>query len=264
MKKITFFSFLLVASMGFSQVNPVNFEADGNGADWTFAVFANGDDPELQIIPNPDQTGANVSAMVAKFTTRANGEVFAGAVTSDIGQFTLDASNKFVKIKVWKPNISDVGIKFQGSPNGAIGELKQPNTVINAWEELIFDFSAFVGTPAAVDIKEIVVFPDFAERTQENIIYFDDIIFSSTLGVKDFQIANFAVYPNPANEAWTVKSANTLITSVQLMDIQGKQIKMLKPNAFQMTIDASTLPQGIYFAKINSEKGVERFKLIKQ
>ena len=263
MKKITFLSFLLLASSAFSQINPIDFEVGGNGAIWTFGVFANGDEPPIQVIANPDKSGANTSDTVAQFTGRAAGEEYAGGFTNDIGTFTLSASNKFVRIKVWKPVISDVGIKFEGL-NGNLGELKVPNTVINAWEELTFDFSSFVGTPAAVDLIRIVIFPDFAPRTQDHIIYFDDIKFSSTLGMKDFKISNFAVYPNPAKEAWTVKSQNVIITSVQLLDIQGKQIKLLKPNALQLTFDVSTLPQGLYFAKINSDEGVESFKLVKK
>ena len=263
MKKITILSFLLIASAGFSQVNPVDFEAGGNGATWEFGVFANGDDPAITVIANPDKSGANTSATVAKFTVRAAGEEYAGGFTNNIGTFTLNASNKIVKIKIWKPVISDVGIKFEGN-NGNLGELKVPNTVINAWEELTFDFSSFVGTTAAIDQIRIVIFPDFAKRTQDHIIYFDDIKFTSTLGLKGVELVNFAAYPNPARESWTVKSKNVRITSVQLLDFQGKQIKTLTPNAFQTTLDVSTLAQGIYIAKINSEKGVENFKLVKQ
>lgn len=263
MRKITFMSFLLIASMGYAQINPVDFEPGGIGADWTFGVFANGDDPAIEIVPNPDVSGVNTSATVAKFIARAAGLEFAGAFSDDIGTFTLTATNSTVKMKVYKPVISDVGIKFEGM-NGQINELKVPNTVINQWEELTFDFSAFIGTPESIGITRIVIFPDFAARTQENIIYFDDITFSAILGVDEFQTANFKVYPNPAKDTWTIKSESSLITSLELMDIQGKQVMFLQPNSFEMTIDASVFSQGIYLARVNSVNGVETFKLVKQ
>lgn len=265
MKTITLLSALLIGSMGFSQVNPVDFEPGGIGADWTFVVFGNGSNPPpLEITGNPEASGANTSATVAKFIARtgAGTQPFAGTFSDNIGTFTLDATNSTVRIKVYKPVISDVGIKFEG--NGVINELKVPNTVIDQWEELIFDFSAFIGTAEGTGITRIVIFPDFVARTQENIIYFDDIIFSASLGVEEFQNANFRVYPNPSKNDWTIKSENTVITSVDLIDVNGRQVLSSQPNTFEMTIDTSNISQGIYIARISSDKGVETVKLVKQ
>lgn len=268
MKTITIMSFLLIASMGFSQVNPVNFEAGGNGADWTFVVFVDGDNPPIEIIPNPAVSGVNPSATVAKFTARPISDApesrdFAGAFSTNIGTFTIDASNKIVKIKVWKPIISDFGIKFEG-PNGNLGEIKVSNTLINQWETLVFDFTPFVGTPQAVGLATLVIFPDFDVRTQENIVYFDDLTFSATLGVEELQASAFKVFPNPSVNTLTVRSENTMITSIELIDINGKQVMKVEPNALEAVIDISNISQGIYTARINSAKGAETVKVVKQ
>lgn len=267
MKKITFLSFLLMGSMGFSQVNPIDFETVGNGAFWTWGSFANGTDPALQVIDNPDVSGANTSAKVAQVTAEDAGEEFAGFFTNDVEQFTINATNSTVRMKVWKPVISDVGFKIEG-PNGnlpiGMGELKVPNTLVNQWEEITFDFSPYIGQPAATGLVRIVFFPDFAPRNQDNVIYIDDITFSAILGVDEFQSANFKVYPNPATDTWTIKSQNSLINSMELIDIQGKQVMLLKPNALEMKVDTANLSQGIYIARINSGNGVETLKLVKQ
>ena len=55
---------------------------------------------------------------------------------ADIGSFSLDNTNCTVKIMVWKPIISDVGIKFVDATNAAQPEIKVSNTLINQWEEL--------------------------------------------------------------------------------------------------------------------------------
>ena len=113
-----FLTILIVLAMNsllFAQNVPIDFESGGNGADWTWTVFENDTNPALEIITNPDPTGGNTSATVAKFTALQTGNPWAGCESlhgADIGTFTLDETNCIVKIMVWKPVISDVGVKF--------------------------------------------------------------------------------------------------------------------------------------------------------
>ena len=84
---------------------------------------------------------------------------------------------------VYKSTISDVGIKFAKNDNSAIAEIKVPNTKINEWEELTFDFTSKIGSAESVDITQIIVFPDFISggpnsRPSTTISYFDNITFS--------------------------------------------------------------------------------------
>lgn len=267
MKKITFLSILCASAMGFSQINPVDFEAGGNGADWTFTKISNdGTSPEVMIIDNPDPSGINTSAKVAQYTTLLGDFEFQGFFTDDAGTFTIDETNNIIKIKVWKPVISDVGFKLEGGngnlPND-IGELKVPNTVINQWEEITFDFSPYIGAAQASGLTRIVVFPDFAARTQDNTNYIDDIKFSATLNTEEFEISNLKVYPNPAVDAWTISSKSVEINQIQLFDVQGKLLRTMQPNAVETIIDGSQLTRGVYFATVNSSKGSESMKLIK-
>ena len=177
--------YLLLKSGGsvLAQNYPIDFETGGNGATWTWTVFENSGNPSLEIVTNPNTGGINSSATVAKFTALQAGQPWAGCESqhgSDIGTFSLDASNSTLKITVYKTVISDVGLKFVIPTSGSLGEIKVANTVTNAWEELTFDFSSHIGLPEAIGIDQIVVFPDFnlGGRTQDNIIYFDNISFS--------------------------------------------------------------------------------------
>jgi len=177
---ITTLTILAVSTAVFAQNNPVDFEADGNGADWSWVVFENTDNPALEIIDNPDATGANTSAKVAKFTARADGATFAGFTTDGIGTFKLDETNRTIKIMVWKSVISDVGIKLEGANGWSEGEIKIANSLTDQWEELTFDFSARNNPPEAGENGEfakLTIFPDFNERGQENVIYVDYVIF---------------------------------------------------------------------------------------
>lgn len=161
-----------------AQNAPVDFESGGNGANWTWTVFENADNPALEIIDNPDKSGANTSNKVAKFTARTAGNPWAGCESKhgmDIGKYTLSSSTSTIRIMVWKNVISDVGIKLVDSAGGSLGEIKVANTKTGEWEELVFDFTSREG----VEYDQIVIFPDFATRTSENIVYFDNITFGT-------------------------------------------------------------------------------------
>ncbi len=160
---------------------PVDFEtAAKGGAAANWAVFENVDNPALEIISNPDVTGANTSATVGKFTARQGGELYAGTETFLENTFTLDASNSTATIMVWKSVISDVGLQVVNASNGNTATIiKVSNTVTGQWEKLTFDLSPYIGQPGAIDTAKLVVFPDWGARSQDNIVYFDNITFNA-------------------------------------------------------------------------------------
>jgi hypothetical protein len=187
MKKIITFSLsILIASIGFSQNGPINFEVGGQGAGWSWTTFENDSNPPLEIINNPSSVAPNTSSKVAKFTAKVGGMPWAGCESlkaTDLGTFTLSASNAIIKIMVWKSTISDVGIKLIKNDNSSTGEIKVANTKTNEWEELTFNFSSVIGNPNTVNINQIAIFPDFVSgtspRTTASITYFDNITFNA-------------------------------------------------------------------------------------
>ncbi|MCF7825130.1 MAG: T9SS type A sorting domain-containing protein [Candidatus Marinimicrobia bacterium] len=160
-----------------AQNAPIDFETGGYGASWTWSTFENDTNPALEVVANPSASGINTSATVAKFTALATGAAWAGCESlhgSDIGTFTLDASNRILKIMVYKSVISDVGIKLAKPDGWALPEIKVPNTVIDEWEELTFDLTSRISD----GYDQIIIFPDFLARDQDHIVYFDNITFS--------------------------------------------------------------------------------------
>ena len=161
---------------------PIDFESSGYGASWSWNVFENSSNPAIEFVSNPNSSGINTSATVAKFTALQSGNPWAGTEVAhgEMGiTWDLSASNDIIKIMVYKTVISDVGIKLVNPSGGAQVEIKVANTVINAWEELTFDFSSRIGNgqDGSTNIDQIVVFPDFNARTSDNVIYFDNITF---------------------------------------------------------------------------------------
>ena len=198
MKQAILIAALFLAPFIYSQNAPIDFESGGNGASWTWTVFENVANLPLEIVANPDPTGANTSATVAKFTALQAGQPYAGCESlhgADIGTFSIDATNSIVKIMVWKTETSDVGIKFSKADGWSMGEIKMPNTVTNAWEEITFNFSAQVES----GYDQIVIFPDFQARAQDNIIYFDNITFSAPTAPTEPTVAAPTPTQDPAD-----------------------------------------------------------------
>ena len=169
-----------------AQLGPIDFEPAGYGGTWQWTTFENDFNPPLEIIANPDPSGINTSNTVARFTANVAGAPWAGVETvhgQGIGTFNLTAANCVVKIMVYKPVISPVGIKFATPAGASTGEILVSNTLIDQWEELTFDFSAIVNAPSSSGIDQIIVFPDFTQRSDNRICLFDHIIFSNQNGV---------------------------------------------------------------------------------
>ena len=169
-----------------SDLPAFDFEPNGLGAALNWNVFENSDNPPLEFVPNPDTSGINNSSTVAKITARVAGAPWVGTEIQhgQISPFTLDKSNSIVKMMVYKSVVSDVGVKFAIASGGAQGEIKVANTKVNEWEELTFDFSAYIGLVETIDIDQVIVFPDFdfSTRAQDNTVYFDNIRFFGSAG----------------------------------------------------------------------------------
>ena len=277
---------MIVSGFLFAQNSPIDFETGGYGATWTWTVFENGDNPSLEIVTNPNTGGINSSATVAKFTALQTGQPWAGCESlhgSDIGTFSLDATNSTVKIMVYKTVISDVGLKFVIPSSGSLGEIKVANTVTNAWEELTFDFSSHIGLPEAIGIDQIVVFPDFdlGGRTQDNIIYFDNISFySNSVGV-DNRSETFPQgfvleqnFPNPFNPSTTLRYElpEDGLVNVTIYDMMGRQVSTLvssqqaagyKSIQWNATNDfGKPVSAGVYLYQIQAGEFVQTKKMV--
>ena len=98
------------------------------------------------------------------------------------------------------------------------------------------------------------------------VVYFDNIYFSvnpGTLGTNEFEVSNFSTYPNPTNNVWNIEGTQT-IESVFVFDVLGKQVMSVQPNSSNVELNASSLPNGLYFAKVSTALGTKSIKLIKE
>lgn len=141
------------------------------------------------------------------------------------------------------------------------GDGQDAPLVLGEWVSVFIPlshFNNFNNDWDGTDIKQTLI-------TGNGTVYIDNIYFSTTnsLGVNEFETASFKAYPNPTSNQWEIAS-NENIVKIGLYDILGKQVLDLIPNANNVTIDASLLKTGVYFARIESVNGSETIKLIKE
>jgi hypothetical protein len=141
---------------------------------------------------------------------------------------------------------SDVAIKFEIAGTGTHVEKKRANTISDgSWEQLTFDFSSEIGN----SYNRLVIIPDFANRSQDNVSYFDQLSFGSTANLNEIWIDhNFKVFPNPAKDTvqFSVNSNENL--DIEIFDMLGKSV--LRVNAVRNEVNIADLNSGLYFVQM--------------
>ncbi|NWF89293.1 MAG: hypothetical protein HXY50_07485, partial [Ignavibacteriaceae bacterium] len=175
----------------------INWETLGNN--WTWNIFSAGAGGSYAVAPNPNKTGINTSDSCGRLIVGANGDPWAGVWCSDFPDMLIDESNCIIKVMVNKNVISNFNLKLE-PPNV---DHNVPNTVVNQWEELTFDYSSAIGTTANV----LTIIPDFpATRTAGSLNYFDNIQFTALVIPVELESFTGAVVGNNVRLQWTTSS----------------------------------------------------------
>jgi uncharacterized protein YjdB len=87
-------------------------------------------------------------------------------------------------------------------------------------------------------------------------------ISNQSLGVNEqTNTSNLSIYPNPVNAQLTISSEDKIGTIV-ILNVMGKTVKTITSSS--NTIDVSELTKGIYFLKIQMDKGLVSEKFVKE
>lgn len=180
------------------------------------------------------------------------------------------SSYNFVSFDYWAgPSV--VGFDFVLiSNNGGITEHKyqisiQEPIVNEAWTKVQIPMSFFTNIGFADTALWQWKFSPLNDSVDNSgIVYVDNIIFTQNLlSTNEFTIEHFSVSPNPTSLTWNINSNRQIIKTILIFDTLGKQVIKVTPNSNQATIDASSLKDGIYMAKVEGENGTRTVKLVK-
>ena len=131
-------------------------------------------------------------------------------------------------------------------------------------EKLHYTFWAF--NPNSGDTGGIVA-DDWVTVVQWKMDYLLDILSDpipnciartdGTLSSEEFEaeVVDFKVYPNPTANKITFSTSSNNIESVQIYDMNGREIQATE-SADAYEFDLSNMANGVYLAKVVSEKGV--------
>jgi hypothetical protein len=116
---------------------PITFES----ATVNYA-FTNFDGGNVTVINNPQSSGINTSAKVARMVKNA-GQPWGGSFITLSSPIDFN-TGKIFRMKVWSPRVgAKVLLKIENSANSAQNYEKEVlTTVANGWEDLVFDYQA--------------------------------------------------------------------------------------------------------------------------
>ncbi len=97
-----------------------------------------------------------------------------------------------------------------------------------------------------------------------NLNWFE-FTYKSSLSTSDTKLEKVTIYPNPTADYFHLKtSGQTKLESINLVDISGRVLQILKPKENNSKYKLSTIKTGVYFLIVKTNRGVLKKKLIKQ
>lgn len=171
--------FELVNSLPSPPLNlPLTFESTTANYDW-FGF----DGGQVTILNNPNSSGINTSAKVARMIKNA-GQPWGGSFLTLSGPINFSAGKVF-RMKVHSPRVgAKVLLKVENSANPGLNfEKETVVSMANNWEDLVFDFSS-INTANSYD--RIVLIFDLGtpgDGSSNFTFYFDDIRLTNSFPV---------------------------------------------------------------------------------
>ena len=190
----------------------------------------------------------------------------------------LTLTDSKMTIRVWSPDAGiPVRLKVEASNDPTrTCETQTNTTVAGAWETLEFDFAneatgtatLSFGLSSGWTYNKASIFFNFGTTGASagtKTYYFDDVEFDGDIsGTSDYTLEGLKVFPNPATDQWNIKVDDAIINSVEVFDIQGKLMLVLRPESPTASINAANLATGVYVAKIATDSGTGVVRLVKE
>lgn len=176
-------------------------------------------------------------------------------------------------IDLWSQNGGTFNLKivdfggdgYAGANPDTSGEIEFTHEV-SAWKSVDIALADFMDATKTVggvvlgamdDINQFVV-------SGPQTTYLDNLYFyqSDALSTAELNELGVKAYPNPTRNNWMI-NASSLINSIEVYNVLGKQVMSLEANSNRVVLSGTALNNGIYFARVNAEKGSKTLKLVK-
>ncbi len=132
----------------------------------------------------------------------------------------------------------------------------------------------FVGSTSSVDfpVNDLLGLADYIDLSYNgaNDGFIMDIKYCPLGGCKLANIesnssTNYSIYPNPSNGIINISNLETN-SRIEIINAMGQKImdKKMNPSILTIEIDLSNYSKGLYFVKVQSDLGIETYKIILQ
>ena len=192
------------------------------------------------------------------------------------GDNSIDASNmEHITFDAWTPNATTYRIKLVdfGADNGYGGgddsehEIAFEMPATETWTNHKIALDSFVNLTSKANISQLIF---SALPTAEVTLYVDNVYFSKpeSNNLKEEVFSTFNVYPNPAtsNLNLDIDAATATISNYSLINLQGQVVLSNDVNntSINTSIDVSNVSNGVYFLKLDTDKGSYTHRVIIQ
>ncbi|MDG2455009.1 MAG: T9SS type A sorting domain-containing protein [Bacteroidia bacterium] len=192
------------------------------------------------------------------------------------GDNSIDASNmEHITFDAWTPNATTYRIKVVdfGADNAFEGgddtdhEIAFEMPATETWTNHKIALADFTTLASTANISQIIF---SALPSGDVTLYIDNLYFSKPEGnsVKENVFSTFKVYPNPATKVINLdlSAKSGIINSFEIHSINGQTMVSQQVNnaVLSQRVDITNLTAGVYFIKVNAEKGVFTQRIIVQ
>lgn len=223
-------------------VNPVLLPLDFESTTAVFEWFGF-DGGNVTILNNPQANGINTSSRVAKMV-KSNGQPWGGSVIV-LGAPIDFSANKIFRMKVFSPRVgAKVLLKVENISDGGINFEKEVSTTLaNAWEDLVFDFSAINAANSYHKIVLIFELGTVGDGSANFTFLFDDIRLTNAL---PSSFLSLPITFDDANVNYTMIDfgGNITVDANDPANAANKVKKTTKPTGAQ-TWAGTTMGQGL-------------------
>lgn len=132
---------------------------------------------------------------------------------------------------------------------------------MTANQVLTYNFSWVIDTPASIPQMRTVA---FIQDDNNLKIYQSEITGSVAVGIVETSTSDILnVFPNPSSGVFTIEAEQTVIKNIEIYNVLGEMVLNLPINEpTNQPINLSSHPDGIYFVRVNTEKGIVSKKII--
>lgn len=168
---------------------------------------------------------------------------------------TQDKSFNF-KFSNWSGGAGETNAFQYSATNANILPSVNPGT----WISIDLPISSFtaIGGSNNSDFTQFVITSDLGT------VYYDNLyLHKNTLGTEDFNVSEFKMYPNPANDIVNL-SSNSVIENITVYNTLGQIVSRQTSSSNEVSINVSGLSKGVYILTAQVGNELVRKQFIKE